>query len=110
MSDKKKKLVNLNAIGDPVAGRIEVDGVQHDVLAFNGDQYFWYREALANPETPMTEVYDRVGEIVPSLNGAHRRLRKPQCFAVLMIGAAGIDEIGDLFPNAAGPETPTSPG
>lgn len=107
------KVFNLDSLADPVAGRIEVGGVQHDVLAFDGFDFEWYKKALADELTPMPDVYARIAKIVPTLavDDGHLKLKKQHCFTLLLLGAQGIDAVEKLIPNGQSPETPpTSPG
>lgn len=106
-----KKVLSITSLRDPVAGQVEIDGVEYDVLKFNRDQY-----AVINSwdnETPVTESYALVAVIVPTMpDTVLGKLNKPEVRAILAMAGSGIEAVEALFPNAISPATTasTSPG
>lgn len=105
-----EKVFRLDELAEPVAAKVELAGVTHDVLAFDGFDYAWLKGMT--DATPMPEIYEKVAKIVPSLaqDQSHMKLGRRQLIALLMLGAQGISAVEGMFPNAASPEGLTSPG
>lgn len=104
-----KKVFDLTAHCDPVAGIIKVKDISYDVLKFNGLQY--QQVQLMSNNTPVSEMYDLVAAVVPSLPDSERMtFDRDMCGLVLMMAGQGVEAVERLFPNAPSPETSTSLG
>lgn len=105
-----ERVFRMDELADPIAAKIEVGGVVHDVLAFDGFDYEWLK--TLSDATPMPELYAKAAKIVPTLaeHDQHMRLGRRQLIALVMLGASGIDAVEKLFPNGVSPEGRTSPG
>jgi hypothetical protein len=107
MRPEKRPPVNLDAIGDPVAGEVTIKGVTHQVLQLDGAGYEYMdatAAALRDGTFDVVASYAQVARVLPSLTTDEvKALRPAQVAAVFKIAGGQIEEVEAMFPNAVGP-------
>jgi hypothetical protein len=108
MSDSPK-VVSLTRLRDPIAGLVEINDERYEVRKYSGFEY--QRAALLGEATPVTELYDLVRKVAPTMpEDVVLSLDRDLCLVVLGVASQGIAVVERLLPNAVSPEAPTSPG
>lgn len=106
------KVFDIDRLRNRLAGRIKVDGVEHDVLQVKGGTYQSLRAAA--PGEAMERVYRAVAEVCPSLTAEQvSALNLDQANAIIGIAGLGVEAVEKLYPNEESPAAAavsTSPG
>lgn len=89
------KPVNIDPFAD-IAGRITVQGVGHDVLHLNGEDY----RRLSGGLGTMLDGYDIAARIVPTLDVY--KLTGAQIGAIIGVADGLVKDVEAQFPNAVG--------
>lgn len=106
---KKKEGVSISATREPVAGFVEIDGTEYDVLKLNGDQF--ERVEKFGDTTPVTDLFKMAQEVCPSMPAdVLKKQDRDSVGVILLLAGQGIAAVRALFPNVESPEPPTSPG
>lgn len=108
MSTRPK--VSITQLRDPIAGVVEIDGIEYEVRKFTGHQFQTIEAMTA--ETSAMVAYDLVKEIASTIPDSVRlALDKDMIGAIMTLAGNGIEAVQALFPNAKSPATAsTSPG
>lgn len=102
------KVISITHLRERVAGRMEINGAEHDVRQVTAGVYQSLKGAA--PSENMDAIIASVREVVPTLTPEEvAKLTRDQMEAILMCAGGGIERVEAMFPNAVGPETPISP-
>ena len=113
MSTNGKKILRIDALKNTVAGVLEIDGAEHNVLqpTLRAQQVVLALQESATSEN-LAELLKAVRQVVPSLSDEQfESLNTDQALAIMTLAGGNIEAVEKAFPNAVGPESnSTSPG
>lgn len=111
MSGGNGKVLDLRALQNQIAGKIELNEGVHDVRKFTADQYQLAIKPALDPAENVERAVRLVLECVPTLAEAQvRKFDAAMLTAICTLASQGVAAVEQMFPNAASPEPPTSPG
>lgn len=112
MSSDNGKVIDLRAIQNPIAGKVQLSDGVHEVRKFNAEQYqLAMRLTGADPEAILDLSVKLVAESMPTVPIAQVQKFGPELLTTLItLASQGVEAVEAAFPNAGSPEPPTSPG